>query len=82
MEVRTSSRNRKPVRRLVDEKTTDWKPSKHPTVECVMSDSRPSENQEEAWHFLEMEARARFHPNNKKVKKGHADAAAAQGLAP
>ena len=80
--IRTSSRNKKPIDRLVDKKTADWKPSKHTAVKRVMSDSRSSENQEEAWHFLEMEARARFHPNNKKVKKGHADAAAAQGLAP
>ena len=75
--VRMSSRDKKPIDRLVDKKTADWKPSKHPPVESVMSDNRSSENQEEAWHFLEMEARVRFHPNNKKVKKGHADAAGA-----
>ena len=80
--VHTSSRNKKPIDRLVDKTTADWKPSKHTTVKRVMSDNRSSENQEEAWHFLEKTAERDFHPDNKKVKKGHADAAAAQGLAP
>ncbi len=61
--VHTSSRNKKPIDRLVDKTTADWKPSKHTTVKRVMSDNnRSSENQEEAWHFLEKTAERDFHP--------------------
>ena len=79
--VRTSSRIKKPTDRLVDKKTADWKPSKHPPVMEAMSDTRPAENQEDAWHFREETAKLDFHPDNKEVKKGHT-AAAAQGLDP
>ena len=79
--VRTSSRITKPTRRLVDEELEDWKPSKHPPVMEAMSDTRPAENQEDAWHFREETAKLEYHPANKTVMKGHT-AAAAQGLDP
>ena len=79
--VRTSSRNRKPTDRLINKATKNWKPSGHPPVMEAMSDKRPAENQEDAWHFREETAKLEFHPANKTVMKGHT-AAAAQGLDP
>tara|TARA_B100000795_G_scaffold183821_1_gene139446 strand:+ start:1315 stop:1557 length:243 start_codon:yes stop_codon:yes gene_type:complete len=79
--VRTSAREKKPIDRLIDKKTADWKPSTHTTVKRVNSDSRPAENQDEALHYLEKSAERDYHPDNKKVKKWHADAAA-QGPTP
>ena len=83
MDVRSrSSRPTKPTDRLVDqEEPALWKPSKNRPVMKAMSDKRPAENQEDAWHFREETAKLEFHPANKTVMKGHT-AAAAQGLDP
>ena len=77
----TETRDRTRVVRLVELPVKKWKPSEHTTVKKVMSDKRPAENQEDAWHFREETAKLDFHPDNKEVKKGHT-AAAAQGLDP
>jgi len=75
------SRNTTPIDRLINKPVKKWKPSENKRVKKVMSDKRPAENQEDAWHFREETAKLDFHPDNKKVKKGHT-AAAAQGLDP
>ena len=67
--VRTSSRNKKPIDRLVDKETAHWKPSEHTTVKEVTSDKRSAKNQEDAAHFEEETAKQEGHPDNPKVKK-------------
>ena len=65
--VRTSSRIKKPTRRLVDEEPEDWKPSN--LLAEAMSDKRPAENQEDAWHFREETAKLEFHPANTALRR-------------